>query len=198
MANLQPLSALLATDQMLSKRWSDFGSLHDRIASDLATLPSNFSFVVKGTESGRFVGAVSIADLKTKFGAIVWRLVGANFDNGGVGAVRSIWKNGLFKKKWIGAEQDTNAEHFRTYAQHPDDAGLYYLALHEAAHVTELGLTTGNQSWNMFLQTGGAASEYSNTDLWRFNEAVANSVVQSICVKFGWPMLANPGAGFVK
>lgn len=195
---LNPPPPPLASDPALSADWTAFGTWLERIEADLDTLPRNFSFLVRGENTDRFVGAVPVADLKRKFAAISWTLVGDDFQNGGVGEVRSTWKKGLFKKKWMSADQRTNATSFRGYAAQPAESGLVYLALHETAHVTDLGLDTGNQCWNMFRQSGRPEAEYPQTDHWRYNEAVANSVTRSVCERLSYPVMAGPGAGYVQ
>ena len=198
MPNLKPLAQHLSANAGLATAWANFGTLHTRIVTELAGIAPNFSFVIRGDVSDRFVGSAPVADIKRKFEAISWELVDASFGNGGVGEVKSFWKDGMFRKKWLRAEQKTNATQFSAYAALPSETGLIYLALHETAHVSDLGLDVGNQCWNMFLQTGRPHAAYANSDLWTYNEAVANGLVRAICAKLGWTMMNNPGGGYVQ
>lgn len=198
MPTLKPLSHLLSGNAALAQHWSSFGARMAGIEAALAQLPASTRFEVRGRTSDRFLGAVTIADLRRKFAGISWELTGDQFGNGGVGEIRSNWKNKKKPTVWLSADQRTNAAHFLTYAAHPGESGLIYLALHETAHVTELGLTVGNHCWTMHRNQGGDRHDYPNTLHWKYNEAIANSIVRCVCARLELNELQNPNEGYVE
>lgn len=193
MPTIHPLSADLAENQVLAQHWADFAQRAIEIEEALAGLDGEI-IEVRGNQ-GTLVGTVSAADVHRKFSAISWSLTSDSFGNGGVGEIRSRWENPGELEGWLSGEQRTNAADFTIYASHPDRQGLNYLALHETAHVTELGIETWKRCWNAHRDDGGNRNNYPYTALWRENEKIANAIVRSVCTRLGLPLL-EPAVGY--
>jgi hypothetical protein len=197
MPSLTPLTAEQLRTPGLESAWREFGVVMNRISAALDAVAPYESFRIDGTVSG-YYGLVLLADLRRKFSNISWSLTGTSFDNGGVGEVRSHWADPRRRTLWLSAEQRTNAGQFLGYALHPRASGLNYLALHETAHVTELGIRTWSQCWDEHKARGGTRDDYPNTPQWTRNEAVANTITRMVCARLGLQCLNNPNGGFLR
>jgi hypothetical protein len=193
MPTIQPLPPDLAGDLEVADYWAEFGQRAMEIEADLAGLGAEI-IEVRGNLL-TLVGTVAAADVHRKFSAISWSLTTDNFGNGGIGEIKSRWENPGQLEGWISGEQRTNATDFKVYASHPDRQGLNYLALHETAHVTELGIETWKRCWNEHRDLGGNRNNYPYTAPWRMNEKIANAIVRSVCARLGLPLL-EPSVGY--
>lgn len=191
---LLPLPDDLSGDDEVARYWAAFATRTDVIEQALAGL-GDATIEVRGN-GGRPIGTVSCSDYHRKFSAITWSLTTDTFGNGGVGEIKSRWRKPNKLQGWISGEQRTNSTDFVTYGRHPDESGLIYLALHETAHVSELGIETWKRCWNAHKDEGGDRDDYANTALWRENEQVANAIVRSICLELDLPRLENPSVGY--
>lgn len=183
-------------DQTLSDyspQWADFGQLLGEIATALAALDPATVWPIQGT-SGTTIGQVSLADFTHKFGNITWTLTDKDYSalNGGVGEVLSQFQ----AKVWESAAEEIRASDFATYMAWPRREGATYLALHETAHTTDLGLQLNSMLYDQFIHLGGAAGSYSKSAQWLYNEAAANSIALTVADAIGFSMLPNPTAGF--
>ena len=99
--------------------------------------PPDAVWPIDGTSDGH-IGDVTLADFAQKFANISWTLTDKDYSaiNGGVGEVVSHFSG----KTWTGAAEEIRASDFAIYMAWPDREGATYLALHETAHVTALGL----------------------------------------------------------
>ena len=192
----RPLSAALQANAQLVRDWDDFGVKLQEISAALTALPDHVSFRIDGPNSG-YLGLVTAPDLRRKFDNISWTLTDASFSNGGVGEIASQWSDPN-RTVWLSADQKTRAADFTAYALHSQKSGLIYLALHETAHVTELGIRTWTTCWEAHKANGGNSNDYANTPLWTRNEAVANTIVRAVCLRLSLPqMQVDPNGGYV-
>jgi hypothetical protein len=183
-------------DQRLSEyspQWTDFGRLLGDIAMALAALDPTTVWPIEGA-SGTTIGQVSLADFVHKFGNITWTLTDKNYSalNGGVGEVLSQFQ----AKVWESAAEEIRASDFAVYMAWPQRQGATYLALHETAHTTELGLQLNSMLYDQFIHLGGAAGSYSKSAQWLYNEAAANLIALEVADAIGFPMLPHPTGGF--
>jgi hypothetical protein len=186
----QPLDPVLAD---YKDRWSAFGAVLFDIATRLQQLPPDTVWPIDGT-SGSHIGDVALADFAQKFANISWTLTDKDYSalNGGVGEVVSHFSG----KTWTGAAEEIRASDFATYMAWPDREGAIYLALHETAHVTALGLQMNSMLFDLFLHQGGDPRRYANTPFWTYNEAVANEIAATVARAIDLPSLPTPTGGF--
>src|SRR5438552_5143050 len=118
-------------------RWAAFGQLLDEVATTLSGFAPATIWPIIGTSGGQ-IGEVTLADFAHKFANISWTLTNKDYSalNGGVGEVLSRFDG----KVWIGAAEEIRAADFAVYMSWPERQGATYLALHETAHTTELGI----------------------------------------------------------
>jgi hypothetical protein len=184
--------------ESLAAKWAVFGGFVDVIAERLAEQAQGFEVVVAAMD-GQPIGRVVLGDFRTKFAAITWRLTTVDPGNGGVGAVTSFYKPASSTKpsKWNRGDAAFMTDGFRRYAELDDDEGLFYLALHETAHVSRLGLLVQDACWRKYLSGGGAptAAAYANTPCMIYNEQVANEIVRVVAAQVGLDVLSNPTHG---
>ena len=184
--------------ETLAAKWAVFGGFVDLIAERLADQADDAEVAV-GAMDGRPIGRVGLRDFRTKFGAITWRLTTIDPGNGGVGAVTSFYRppGSTKPSKWDRGDAAFMTEGFRRYAELDDDEGLFYLALHETAHVSRLGLLVQDACWRRYLAGGGepTAVAYANTPFMIYNEQVANEIVRVVAAQVGLDVLPNPTHG---
>lgn len=179
-----PIQRPLTPDQMqvvgIPAFWARFGDYLTLIDRRLNEMPNHISFSIRGF-SGQTYGLLTVPDLRHKFANISWRLTGGSFDNGGVGQIVSKFADPINRTGWLSAEQETNIANFKAYAIQVQETGLIYLALHEAAHVTEPGIRVWSDSWSSHQQANGTKDNYPNSPPWNYNEQFANSIVAAVC-----------------
>jgi hypothetical protein len=185
-----PLSGELAAYQ---GRWIEFGQLLDDIEAALMRLPRGTSWPIVGT-SGSEVGIVTLADFHHKFDNFSWSLTTEDYSavNGGVGAVVSH----IDDRVWQGAAEEINAANFVNYVDRPERTGATYLALHEVAHTTDLGLRLNTVLYDEFIHGGGAKDQYPNSSQWWYNERTANRIALQVANAIRFPILNNPTGGY--
>ena len=187
---LHPLDTGLNSYQ---QRWSEFGALLADIQARLAALPVDTVWQIDGT-SGANIGQVTLADFAFKFDRISWTLTDKTYTdlNGGVGEVLSKMDGDV----WQSAHEEIRASDFDIYMQWPNREGAVYLALHETAHVTALGLRMNSMMFDMFIHHGGQSRDYANSREWTYNEAVANDVAKTVAAAIRLDCLPDPTGGF--
>jgi len=182
----------------LGAKWAEFGAFVDLLAGRLAAEGQDHELAVEALD-GKPVGRVVLGDVRKKFDAITWRLTTVDPGNGGVGAVTSFYKPPSSTKpsKWKRGDAAFMTDGFRGYAALTDNRGLFYLALHETAHVTRLGLLVQDACWRKHVGGGGAPTPqaYANTPLMIYNEQVANEIVRVLAGRIGVQVLDNPTHG---
>ena len=173
-------------------RWTEFGSVLADIGARLAQLPSHTVWPIDSTNGGH-IGQVTLADFAFKFANISWMLTDKDYSglNGGVGEVISITSHGA----WMGAHEEIRASDFDIYMQWKNEAGAVYLALHETAHVTELGLHVNAAAFDIFIARGGDRDLYPNSPEWTYNEAVANDIAKTVAAAVGLACIPDPTGG---
>jgi hypothetical protein len=188
-----------ALDEGLSAhqpRWSMFGGILNDIYTKISALPLETSWEIRRSPDAPLIGHVTAGDFLAKFTSISWKLTDSAYDNGGVGEVVSQYTVSNGVQVWSSAAEQINAASFDVYMAWPDNIGSVYLALHETAHVTELGLSTGRTCYSMFIDHGGDPKSYANSPYWAFNEGVANQIAKEIATTLGWQTLGQPGGGY--
>jgi len=185
-----PLSPGLTAYQ---ESWTAFAQLLGQIAAALENLRQDAIWPIVGT-SGRHIGDVSVADFEHKFGNISWTLTDKDYSdlNGGVGAVVSRFEGGV----WQNAAQEIRASDFAVYMRRRELRGATYLALHETAHTTELGLQLNNMLFDQFIQRGGDPNRYPQSSQWLYNEATANLIARTVAEAIDFPIMPDPTGGF--
>lgn len=173
-------------------RWTGFGAVLADIRSRLAQLPADTIWAIDSTNGGH-IGQVTLGDFAFKFANISWMLTDKDYSgvNGGVGEVVSTMKHGL----WQNAHEEIRAHDFDIYMQWQNEAGATYLALHETAHVTELGLHVNAAAFDIFIARGGDRDLYANSPEWTYNEAVANDIAQTVAAAIGRDTIPDPTGG---
>jgi hypothetical protein len=175
-------------------QWALFDAVLSDVTVLLDGLPPETVWPIDATSGGN-IGQVSLADFRFKFANIDWTLTDKSYTdlNGGVGEVASvIGADGV----WQGAHEEIRAEDFAQYMAWPDREGAVYLALHETAHVTELGLTMNKAMYDMYRHHGGDPRYYANSREWVYNEAVANRIAAAVGAAIGLAELPEPPEGF--
>lgn len=187
---LTHLTANLAAYQ---DRWSAFEDLLDDIETALRQLPNDSFWPIIG-RSGLQLGVVTSEDFLAKFGNFSWSLVQRDFTgvNGGVGQVVSRFEHG----EWVSAAEEINAADFETYMHWPERRGATYLALHEVAHTSDLGIRTNIMAYDRFIHGGGQPDQYSRSSDWWYNERIANRIALTIADAIQFPILNNPTGGY--
>jgi hypothetical protein len=184
--------------EALRPKWAVFGGFVDEISQRLAQQPQDAEVAVAAL-NGDPIGRVLLGDFRAKFDAITWRLTTVDPGNGGVGAVTSFYKppGSTKPSRWNRGDAAFTVDGFRGYAALEDNEGLFYLALHETAHVSRLGLLVQDACWRKYLRDGGAATAaaYANTPLMIYNEQVANEIVRVVAAHMGLEVLPNPTHG---
>jgi len=186
---LHPLEIELGSYQA---RWTEFGSVLSNIAARLAQLPPGTVWAIDSTNGGH-IGQVTLADFAFKFANISWTLTDKDYSdlNGGVGEVVSRMKHGA----WKSAHEEIRARDFDVYMQWQNEAGAVYLALHETAHVTELGLHVNAAAYDIYIARGGDRDLYPNSPEWTYNEAVANDIAKAVAGAIGLDCMPDPTGG---
>jgi hypothetical protein len=194
MAFVRALPVTLAAQQPLVDAWNRFGDIVDLAAARLAQVPDAEKFVIEAA-NGDLIGTVQAADVKRKFSNLTWTLATGGVDNGGVGEVSSQFATPGRLDSWTSAHAAVQVDGLIGYdALH--DLGLHYLALHETAHITFLGLNTWYGSWGEFLKTGAALDTYAGSAQWSYNEEVANEIARVVGKRIAFDEIPNPGEGF--
>lgn len=180
----------------LAETWAEYGAFVDLISQRLADQPADDHLAIAAID-GQPIGRVALGDVWTKLTNITWRLATADPGNGGVGAVTSFYKPPTRRKPsaWSRGDAAFMTTGFRGYAALPDNRGLFYLALHETAHVTRLGLLMQDACWRKHLKTGGEPGDYPNSPLMIYNEQVANEIVHVLAARIDIDVLPNPTHG---
>lgn len=180
----------------LAEKWAEYGAFVDLISQKLADEPAGDPLVIAAM-NGEEVGRVALGDVLTKLTSITWRLTTTDPGNGGVGAVTSIYKPPSKTKPsaWKRGDAAFMTTGFRGYAALEDNRGLFYLALHETAHVTRLGLLVQDACWRKHLKGGGEPGAYPNSPLMIYNEQVANEIVRVLAARIAVDVLPNPTHG---
>lgn len=180
----------------LAPKWGEYGAFVDLIAERLADQPADDQLAIAAIDGGA-IGKVALGDVYRKLTSIAWRLTTADPGNGGVGAVTSLYKppSKTRPSNWDRGDAAFMTIGFRGYAALPDNRGLFYLALHETAHVTRLGLLVQDACWRKHLKDGGEAGDYPNSPLMIYNERVANEIVRVLAARINVDVLPNPTHG---
>ena len=174
-------------------RWTAFAQLLDEIGARLAALEPTIVWPITGS-SGNLIGTVSLEDFTHKFANISWSLTDKDYShvNGGVGAVVSRFDG----RVWRSAAEEIRASDFNVYMSWPERAGATYLALHETAHTTELGLQLNSMLYDQFIHSGGQRDRYPASVQWVYNEAAANLIARTVAEAIEFPILPHPTGGF--
>jgi len=94
------------------------------------------------------------------------------------------------------AAEEIRAADFAVYMSWPVRKGATYLALHETAHTTELGLYLNALLYDQFVHLGGDRRRYPESPQWLYNEATANMIARTVADAIAFPMLPHPTGGF--
>jgi hypothetical protein len=174
-------------------RWSEFSRLLDDVSAKLAALDQSIVWQIVGA-SGTFIGTVSVEDFAHKFANISWSLTNKDYSdvNGGVGQVVSKYEG----KVWRSAAEEIRASDFAVYMSWPAQKGATYLALHETAHTTELGLHLNRVLYDQFIHSGGQPDRYPDSPQWLYNEASTNLIARTVAEAIDFPILPHPTGGF--
>jgi hypothetical protein len=185
-----PLAGGLAA---YTDRWTAFAQLLDEIAAALGRLPSGTSWPIIG-RSAMEIGAVTLADFNHKFDNFSWSLTDRDYSavNGGVGQVVSRFEG----KVWRSAAEEIRASDFATYMSHSERRGATYLALHEVAHTTELGIQYNLMLFDQFIHGGGSPDQYPRSYQWWYNERIANRIALTVADAIHFPILSDPTGGY--
>ena len=188
---LTPLPANLSA---YAAQWTSYGQLLGEIEAALGALPSATAWPIEGN-GGIVIGVVELRDYFRKFTNFTWSLTGKSYSalNGGVGQVVSTLDK---HRNWLSAAEEINAASFATYMSHPKLTGATYLALHEVAHTTELGLRTDKFANDLFHDRHGKRSEWPESPEWYYNERVANRIALTVATAIGLPVLEKPHGGY--
>jgi len=189
---LTPIPAALDADY--GTEWTAFGDLLDAVERALAALPSATAWPIE-SNGGTVIGTVTLQDYFRKFTNFTWTLTDKSYSalNGGVGAVVSRFDT---HRNWVSAAEEINAENFAKYMAHPKLRGATYLALHEVAHTTELGIRTDRFANDLFRERKGKRSEWPESPEWYYNERVANRIALTVADALGLPVLDKPYGGY--
>jgi len=183
-------------DDDLGPKWAEFGGFVGAISGRLAAEPEDARLAIAALD-GAAIGGVRLGDVRRKLDAITWRLTTIDPGNGGVGAVTSVYKppSRTQPSAWNRGDVAFMTTGFRGYAALSDNRGLYYLALHETAHVTRLGLLVQDACWRRHLRDGGEPDAYPNSPLMIYNEQVANEIVRVLAARIDVEVPAAPTHG---
>jgi len=193
--NRMPVPDSLVENVEVTQTWERFGIILQDLATALLALADDAVFDISSGSND--IGTVSVADYRNKFSNMTWSLTLNEYHNGGVGQVVSRWSNETRRSGWLSASQEIKSESFLGYARN-GDKGLYYLAAHETAHVSDLGLTTGEKCAEDYRDRTGATNydNYANSREWSTNEIVANLIAKQVCERLGFPTLLNASVGY--
>ena len=181
-------------DDALRDAWVAFGQTLSTIGAGLSALDDGLEIQVRSADNA-LIGTLCAADIKRKFSAITWSLATGGVHNGGVGEIQSHFATPANLDSWQAATAAVQVEGFVGYsAWHA--LGHHYLALHETAHVTALGLAVWTGCWQAFEGSGGQPSAYPGSDGWIYTEQVANCIAKAIGDQLGFLELPDPTEGF--
>jgi hypothetical protein len=180
----------------LRDSWAHFRQVVDDVAGKVGAYRQDAWLDILA-EDDTLLGQVLVADFLRKFGRITWSLTLEGFGNGGVGAIRSVFRK---KKKptpenWTAGDAALHVDGFARYYRDWNEQGLYYLALHETSHVSLLGLRMQDACWRLHEDRHGVAANYANSEPWTFNEQVANGIALQLAATIGFPIIPAPTYG---
>ena len=180
--------------QALTDTWRDFAAVVDLTLAALSAKADDDRLEVLA-EDGEPIGVVEGRDVKRKFANITWSLATGGVTNGGVGEIESRFSVPGELASWTSARAAVQASGLVGYGLW-HDLGLHYLALHETAHVTQLGLETWYGCWNDFQATGQASGAYAGSAQWTYNEQVANQIAKVVGAWIAFDEIPTPNPGF--
>lgn len=159
--------------------WGRLRDAHDVLADKIAALPDDKVIDLIATD-GTNLGSFKAQEYKFKFPRLNWSLVATVPANGGVGATESLSATmGTHYDRWTGANTRILRGGLLGY-----DAwgakGLNYLALHETAHTTMLGLKMTQDCWNEHRAHEGNTPYGVDSPAWTKNERFANDIALAI------------------
>ena len=182
--------ATLAGDAELVEAWRDFCEHHDALAAQIEAALANDSLVFQITlDSGDHVGTVHARDFAFRFPRLEWSVQQFDPANSGLGATASVFTDGA----WTGAKATILPDGVKRFAAWRD-VGLNYLALHETAHTTPLGVATNEACYRAWLKKRKGAYDSKNP-LWIRNEKVANNIARAVAKHLELDWFQSAGAG---
>lgn len=182
--------ANLAGDTELAAAWASFCDHHDALAVRVETALSDPALVFQITlDSGDHVGSVQARDFAFRFPRLEWSVQQFDPNNSGLGATASFFVDGA----WAGAKATILPEGVKRFAAW-GDVGLNYLALHETAHTTPLGIATNEACYRAWLKKRKGAYDSTNP-YWIRNEKVANNIARAVARRLGVDWFKSAGAG---
>lgn len=184
------LPAGYENDQTLRAAWDDFAHIHAAISGKVATLAGNLAPIQVALASGKRVGEVVPADFAFRFARIFWSVVEFDPENAGLGATESRFDH----DRWTHALARILPEGVKRFAQW--SVGLSYLALHETAHTTPLGIAVNAVLYDRHLHSDRDVPWGPHSPYWIENEKIANNIARSVAVLIGEDPFPQAGAGY--
>lgn len=193
---IEPLPPEYEAMPQLAEAWSRFAECHHDAAVALAaTLAASDEVIPIRLDDGDLVGNLPVREFAERYARVTWSIRDFNTMNDGLGATINQFSGAGPAKRWVSAEARILPNGLLAFHAH-GAAGLTYLALHETAHTTELGIRTNAECWASHrAQTPHLAWGQSNP-WWLRNEKTANNIMRSIATRLNLATLAHPGAEF--
>lgn len=186
----------LRTNQALVGAWGRFAGHHrdvgERIAAKLAGSGDRFPIRLA---DGELVGEVSAAEFADRYAKVSWSILSFETGNDGLGATVNRFEGRGSAKRWAGADARILPEGLLAFDAHGAN-GLVYLALHETAHTTALGIATNEDCWKQHLAHTRHIPWGQTNPWWLRNEKTANNIMRNVAKRLALPFLADPGAQF--
>ncbi|MDB5444939.1 MAG: hypothetical protein JWQ97_256, partial [Phenylobacterium sp.] len=191
---LDLIPAAFTDTARLQDAWAEFREVVAQAETRLAGLADDEVLEIHA-EDGEPIGMVDAQDLKRKFGNLTWSLATGGVTNGGVGEVASRFARPGDFDTWTSAQAAVQVDGLLGYAAW-HGLGLHYLALHETAHITRLGLATWRACWDAYVGRDAPAAQYPASAEWRYNEQVANQIARVVGRRLDLDELPSPSEGF--
>ena len=180
----------LAADADLVRAWGAFCARHDALSRQVETALADDRLKFQITlDSGDHVGSVSARDFAYRFPRLEWSVQQFDPNNSGLGATESFFSGA----EWTRAKATILPDGVKRFAAW-GEVGLNYLALHETAHTTPLGVATNEACYRAWEKKRKGAYDSSNP-LWLRNEKVANNIARAVARHLGLPWFQAAGAG---
>jgi hypothetical protein len=196
MVSFTELPPELQLDGDLSSAWRRFCEQQQRVGHEISQKMSDSKsrFEIRLAD-GELVGQVDAQDFAHCYSRVRWTVMSFDTRNDGLGATVNHFTGEGSERRWDYAEARILPNGIKAFDAH-GESGHIYLALHETAHTTPLGIAMNQKCWDAHCNDPTSSTWGQSNPWWIRNEKTANNIMKVVAEHLGLSYLQNPGASF--